>query len=117
MKRITVKRIPALYGFAMRYDLYVNIDREALLKRAGELDFLERGMLKSEISLGNRESHVFELDDRETTFFAACFLESRTITTEVISLPAGPMELTILISTGKAPTGGMSISAEIADGE
>ena len=89
MRHLIVHRERALACFAMKYDCVLDREQADFLAELEGKDREELMLNAPGVPMRNGETITIELDEGEHRFFAAACLESRTMTTNDLTIPAG----------------------------
>ena len=113
MRHLIVHRERALACFAMKYDCVLDREQADFL---AELEGTDRGELMLNapgVPMRNVETITIELDEGEHRFFVAACLESRTMTTNDLTIPAGDADAEITVRTDYNGDRKLEITAEL----
>ena len=113
MRHLIVHRERALAYFAMKYDCVLDREQADFL---AELEGKDRGELMLNapgVPMRNGETITIELDEGEHRVFVAACLESRTMTTNDLTIPAGDADAEITVRTDYNGDRKLEITAEL----
>ena len=98
---LTLLRQRALGAFALKYHCFFGKNREMFVKTVENMPREERMLIPSDCALRNGERVKVELSEQGISFFVAVYLESRTVVTPVVEVPAGDSAYTIITEFDK----------------
>ncbi len=113
MRHLIVHRERALACFAMKYDCVLDREQADFLAELKGKDREELMLNAPGVPMRNGETITIELDEGEHRFFAAACLESRTMTTNDLTIPAGDADAEITVRTDYNGDRKLEITAEL----
>ena len=100
MRTLTISRERALAAFGVQYHLFTGGSREEFMVLLEKTPLEARKDIQSDYSLRNGQVLRFHLpEDATATFFAAAFLENRSIVTREITVGPGNEDVSYTIKT------------------
>ena len=113
MRHLIVHRERALACFAMKYDCILDTEQAEFLASLEGKDRNELMMNGAGVPMRNGETVSIELDEGEHRFFAAVCLESRTMTTNDLTIPAGDADVEVAVRTDYNGDKRLEITAQL----
>lgn len=113
MRHLIVHRERALACFAMKYDCILDREQAEFLASLEGQDRNELMLNGAGVPMRNGETVSIELDEGEHRFFVAVCLESRTMTTNDLTIPAGTEDAEITVRTDYNGDRKLEITAEM----
>ena len=113
MRHLIVHRERALACFAMKYDCVLDREQADFLAELEGKDREELMLNAPGVPMRNGETITIELDEGEHRFFVAACLESRIMTTNDLTIPAGDADAEINVRTDYNGDRKLEITAEL----